>query len=134
MMAQRLNPPAITANLPCFALGDTLPSEGLEQAASVLKGEEKILFSLEPMLRLAYQARILSSIFPAARFIDTGSRKSRDYALYRNGWQNASVIREVNGDSITVDFNHRWPGAPSILILKCWKSIRRWRSEMDPVG
>ncbi|STM08320.1 FkbB-type 16 kD peptidyl-prolyl cis-trans isomerase [Escherichia coli] len=36
-----------------------------------------------------------------------------------DGSEMPGVIREINGDSITVDFNIRWPGRPFILILKC---------------
>lgn len=41
------------------------------------------------------------------------------------------VIREINGDSITVDFNHPLAGQTVHLILKCWKSIRHWRRNMQ---
>lgn len=48
-----------------------------------------------------------------------------------DGSEMPGVIREVNGDSITVDFNHPLAGRTVHLILKCWRSIRRWRSNMQ---
>jgi FKBP-type peptidyl-prolyl cis-trans isomerase SlpA len=59
-----------------FRLGDTSLSEGLEQQLLGLKEGRKRYFRWSPMLRLAYQARILSSIFPVVNLSTRASRKS----------------------------------------------------------
>jgi FKBP-type peptidyl-prolyl cis-trans isomerase SlpA len=78
----------------------------------------------------------LIQYFSRREFIDAGEPEIGAIMLFTamDGSEMPGVIREVNGDSITVDFNHPLAGRPFILMLKCWKSIRRWRMHADPVG
>lgn len=69
-----------------FRLGDASLSEGLEQHLLGLKVGDKTTFSLEPEIGAIM-------LFTAM-----------------DGSEMPGVIREINGDSITVDFNHPLAG------------------------
>ena len=79
-----------------FRLGDTSLSEGLEQQLLGLKEGEKKAFSLEPDAAFGVPSPDLIQYFSRREFMDAGEMPG--------------VIREINGDSITVDFNHPLAG------------------------
>lgn len=116
-----------------FRLGDASLSEGLEQHLLGLKVGDKTTFSLEPDAAFGVPSPDLIQYFSRREFMDAGEPEIGAIMLFTamDGSEMPGVIREINGDSITVDFNHPLAGRPFILILKCWKSIRHWRRNMQ---
>lgn len=94
-----------------FRLGDTSLSEGLEQQLLGLKEGEKKAFSLGLTPHLASRADLIQ-YFSRREFIDAGEPEIGAIMLFTamDGSEMPGVIREVNGDSITVDFNHPLAG------------------------
>lgn len=94
-----------------FRLGDTSLSEGLEQQLLGLKREKKA-FSLEPDAAFGVPSPDLIQYFSRREFIDAGEPEIGAIMLFTamDGSEMPGVIREVNGDSITVDFNHPLAG------------------------
>jgi len=95
-----------------FRLGDTSLSEGLEQQLLGLKEGEKKAFSLEPDAAFGVPSPDLIQYFSRREFIDAGEPEIGAIMLFTamDGSEMPGVIREVNGDSITVDFNHPLAG------------------------
>ena len=95
-----------------FRLGDTSLSEGLEQQLLGLKEGEKKAFSLEPDAAFGVPSPDLIQYFSRREFIDAGEPELGAIMLFTamDGSEMPGVIREVNGDSITVDFNHTLAG------------------------
>lgn len=94
-----------------FRLGDTSLSEGLEQQLLGLKEGRKGL-SLEPDAAFGVPSPDLIQYFSRREFIDAGEPEIGAIMLFTamDGSEMHGVIREVNGDSITVDFNHPLAG------------------------
>ena len=95
-----------------FRLGDTSLSEGLEQQLLGLKEGEKKAFSLEPDAAFGVPSPDLIQYFSRREFIDAGEPEIGAIMLFTamDGSEMPGVIREINGDSITVDFNHPLAG------------------------
>lgn len=95
-----------------FRLGDTSLSEGLEQHLLGLKEGDKTTFSLEPDAAFGVPSPDLIQYFSRREFIDAGEPEVGAIMLFTamDGSEMPGVIREVNGDSITVDFNHPLAG------------------------
>lgn len=95
-----------------FRLGDTSLSEGLEQHLLGLKEGDKTTFSLEPDAAFGVPSPDLIQYFSRREFIDAGEPSIGAIMLFTamDGSEMPGVIREVNGDSITVDFNHPLAG------------------------
>ena len=87
-------------------------SEGLEQQLLGLKEGEKKAFSLEPDAAFGVPSPDLIQYFSRREFIDAGEPELGAIMLFTamDGSEMPGVIREVNGDSITVDFNHPLAG------------------------
>ena len=95
-----------------FRLGDTSLSEGLEQQLLGLKAGDKKAFSLEPDAAFGSVSPDLVQYFSRREFMDAGEPDVGAIMLFTamDGSEMPGVIREVNGDSITVDFNHPLAG------------------------
>ena len=95
-----------------FRLGDTSLSEGLEQQLLGLKEGEKKAFSLEPDAAFGVPSPDLIQYFSRREFMDAGEPEIGAIMLFTamDGSEMPGVIREINGDSITVDFNHPLAG------------------------
>jgi FKBP-type peptidyl-prolyl cis-trans isomerase SlpA len=94
-----------------FRLGDTSLSEGLEQQLLGLKEGEKRPFAGAGCG--VWRAKPGSDpVFSRREFMDAGEPEIGAIMLFTamDGSEMPGVIREVNGDSITVDFNHPLAG------------------------
>lgn len=116
-----------------FRLGDTSLSEGLEQHLLGLKEGDKTTFSLEPDAAFGVPSPDLIQYFSRREFIDAGEPEVGAIMLFTamDGSEMPGVIREVNGDSITVDFNHPLAGRTVHFDVEVLRSIRRWRGNMQ---
>ncbi len=91
-----------------FRLGDGSLSAALEQALLGLKAGETKQFNLEPEDAFGGVSPDLIQYFSRRDFIDAGEPEVGAIMLFSGmgGSEMPGVIREVSGDSITVDFNH----------------------------
>ncbi|PYH16751.1 4-hydroxy-3-methylbut-2-enyl diphosphate reductase [Escherichia coli] len=89
-----------------FRLGDASLSEGLEQHLLGLKVGDKTTFSLEPDAAFGVPSPDLIQYFSRREFMDAGEPEIGAIMLFTamDGSEMPGVIREINGDSITVDF------------------------------
>jgi FKBP-type peptidyl-prolyl cis-trans isomerase SlpA len=94
-----------------FRLGDTSLSEGLEQQLLGLKEGRKSLFA-GAGCRVWRAEPDLIQYFSRREFMDAGEPEIGAIMLFTamDGSEMPGVIREINGDSITVDFNHPLAG------------------------
>lgn len=95
-----------------FRLGDGSLSEGLEQHLLGLKDGDKTTFSLEPDAAFGITTPDLIQYFSRREFMDAGEPEIGAIMLFTamDCSEMPGVIREINGDSITVDFNHPLAG------------------------
>lgn len=120
-----------------FRLGDGSLSEGLEQHLLGLKAGAKKNFSLEPDSAFGISSPDLIQYFSRREFIDAGEPETGAIMLFTamDGSEMPGVIREVNGDSITVDFNHPLAGQTihfDIEVLEVDPALET--PDADPVG
>lgn len=95
-----------------FRLGDGSLSDGLEaQLLGLAAGEEK-RFSLAPEDAFGSISPDLIQYFSRRDFVDAGEPEIGAIMLFTamDGSEMPGVIREISGDSITVDFNHPLAG------------------------
>ena len=95
-----------------FRLGDGSLSAALEQALLGLKAGESKQFTLAPEEAFGSVSPDLIQYFSRRDFIDAGEPEVGAIMLFTGmgGSEMPGVIREVSGDSITVDFNHPLAG------------------------
>ena len=95
-----------------FRLGDGSLSAALEQALLGLKAGQTKQFTLEPEDAFGGISPDLIQYFSRRDFIDAGEPEVGAIMLFSGmgGSEMPGVIREVSGDSITVDFNHPLAG------------------------
>lgn len=95
-----------------FRLGDGSLSAALEQALLGLKAGETKQFNLEPEDAFGVVSPDLIQYFSRRDFIDAGEPEVGAIMLFSGmgGSEMPGMIREVSGDSITVDFNHPLAG------------------------
>ncbi|KAA5929812.1 MULTISPECIES: FKBP-type peptidyl-prolyl cis-trans isomerase [Pantoea] len=95
-----------------FRLGDGSLSAALEQALLGLKAGETKQFILAPEDAFGGVSPDLIQYFSRRDFIDAGEPEVGAIMLFSGmgGSEMPGVIREVSGDSITVDFNHPLAG------------------------
>ncbi|MEG3110209.1 MULTISPECIES: FKBP-type peptidyl-prolyl cis-trans isomerase [Pantoea] len=95
-----------------FRLGDSSLSAALEQALLGSKVGEKRNFTLAPEDAFGSISPDLIQYFSRRDFIDAGEPEVGAIMLFSGmgGSEMPGVIREVSGDSITVDFNHPLAG------------------------
>lgn len=95
-----------------FRLGDGSLSAALEQALLGLKAGETKQFTLAPEEAFGNVSPDLIQYFSQRDFIDAGEPEVGAIMLFTGmgGSEMPGVIREVSGDSITVDFNHPLAG------------------------
>lgn len=95
-----------------FRLGDSSLSEGLEQHLPGLKEGDKTTFALEPDAAFGVSSPDLIQYFSRREFMDAGEPEIGAIMLFTamDGSEMPGVIREINGDSIMVDFNHPLAG------------------------
>ena len=95
-----------------FRLGDGSLSDALETALLGLRGGEKKAFTLEPEAAFGSVSPDLIQYFSRRDFIQTGEPEVGAIMLFTgmDGSEMPGVIREIAGDSITVDFNHPLAG------------------------
>lgn len=95
-----------------FRLGDSSLSAALEQALLGSTVGEKRNFTLAPEDAFGSISPDLIQYFSRRDFIDAGEPEVGAIMLFSGmgGSEMAGVIREVSGDSITVDFNHPLAG------------------------
>lgn len=120
-----------------FRLGNGSLSEGLEQHLLGLKAGERRAFSLEPDAAFGLSSPDLIQYFSRREFIDAGEPEIGAIMLFTamEGSEMPGVIREVNGDSITVDFNHPLAGHTAhfaIEVLEIDPALEAVNA--DPVG
>ena len=95
-----------------FRLGDGSLSAALEEALLGLKAGETKQFTLAPEEAFGGVSPDLIQYFSRRDFIDAGEPEVGAIMLFSGmgGSEMPGVIREVSGDSITVDFNHPLAG------------------------
>lgn len=95
-----------------FRLGDGSLSEGLEQHLLGLKPAATVDFTLPPEDAFGASSPDLIQYFSRRDFMNTGEPEPGTIMLFTamDGSEMPGVIREVNGESITVDFNHPLAG------------------------
>ncbi|WP_337021576.1 FKBP-type peptidyl-prolyl cis-trans isomerase [Pantoea anthophila] len=95
-----------------FRLGDGSLSAALEEALLGLKAGEAKQFTLAPEEAFGGVSPDLIQYFSRRDFIDAGEPEVGAIMLFSGmgGSEMPGVIREVSGDSITVDFNHPLAG------------------------
>ena len=95
-----------------FRLGDGSLSDALETALLGLRVGEKKAFTLEPEAAFGSVSPDLIQYFSRRDFIQTGEPEVGAIMLFTgmDGSEMPGVIREIAGDSITVDFNHPLAG------------------------
>ncbi|WP_395489607.1 FKBP-type peptidyl-prolyl cis-trans isomerase [Cedecea davisae] len=95
-----------------FRLGDETLSPGLESELIGLKAGEKKAFSLAPEAAFGIPSPDMIQYFSRREFVDAGEPEPGAIMLFTamDGSEMPGVVREVNGDSITVDFNHPLAG------------------------
>ncbi|MDE8556462.1 peptidylprolyl isomerase [Pantoea agglomerans] len=95
-----------------FRLGDGSLSAALEQALLGLNAGETKQFTLAPEDAFGGVSPDLIQYFSRRDFIDAGEPEVGAIMLFSGmgGSEMPGVIREVSGDSITVDFNHPLAG------------------------
>ncbi len=95
-----------------FRLGDGSLSATLEEALLGLKAGETKQFTLAPEEAFGGVSPDLIQYFSRRDFIDAGEPEVGAIMLFSGmgGSEMPGVIREVSGDSITVDFNHPLAG------------------------
>ena len=95
-----------------FRLGDTSLSPGLEaELIGLAVGETKSFF-LPPESAFGIPNPDMIQYFSRREFADAGEPVPGAIMLFTgmDGSEMPGVVREVNGDSITVDFNHPLAG------------------------
>ena len=95
-----------------FSLGDGSLSEGLESQLLGLKVGDKKAFSLMADDAFGQSSPDLIQYFSRRDFTQAGEPELGAIMLFsgRDGNEMPGVIREISGDSITVDFNHPLAG------------------------
>jgi len=95
-----------------FTLGDETLSPGMEDQLVGLKAGDKKAFSLAPESAFGIPSPDMIQYFSRREFIDAGEPVPGAIMLFTamDGSEMPGVVREVNGDSITVDFNHPLAG------------------------
>ncbi|KAB8306149.1 FKBP-type peptidyl-prolyl cis-trans isomerase [Erwinia endophytica] len=95
-----------------FNLGDGSLSPGLEAELLGLKVGDKKAFSLQPEAAFGASSPDLIQYFSRRDFIQAGEPEIGTIMLFSgmDGNEMPGVIREISGDSITVDFNHPLAG------------------------
>jgi len=95
-----------------FRLGDGSLSAALEEALLGLKAGETKQFTLAPEEAFGGVSPDLIQYFSRRDFIDAGEPEVGAIMLFSGmgGSEMPGMIREVSGDSITVDFNHPLAG------------------------
>ncbi|QHM76751.1 FKBP-type 16 kDa peptidyl-prolyl cis-trans isomerase [Mixta theicola] len=95
-----------------FRLGDGSLSAALEAALLGLRVGDKKAFTLEPEAAFGSVSPDLVQYFSRRDFMQAGEPEVGAIMLFTgmDGSEMPGVIREVAGDSITVDFNHPLAG------------------------
>ncbi|QDY40940.1 FKBP-type peptidyl-prolyl cis-trans isomerase [Candidatus Pantoea soli] len=95
-----------------FRLGDGSLSAGLEQELLGRQAGDRHTFTLAPEEAFGAASPDLIQYFSRRDFIDAGEPEVGTIMLFTGigGSEMPGVIREVSGDSITVDFNHPLAG------------------------
>ncbi|WP_130833964.1 FKBP-type peptidyl-prolyl cis-trans isomerase [[Erwinia] mediterraneensis] len=95
-----------------FRLGDGSLSAGLEKELLGLKAGDKHSFTLAPEDAFGAVSPDLIQYFSRRDFIEAGEPEVGTIMLFTGmgGSEMPGVIREISGDSITVDFNHPLAG------------------------
>lgn len=95
-----------------FRLGDNSLSSGLKQQLIGLVAGDKKNFTLSPEAAFGLVNPDLIQYFSRREFIATGEPGPGTIMLFTaiNGNEMPGIIREVNGESVTVDFNHPLAG------------------------
>lgn len=95
-----------------FRLGDSSLSASLEAQLIGLSVGDKKAFSLSPDAAFGTVSPDLIQYFSRREFIDAGEPEPGAIMLFTamDGSEMPGVIREINGDSVTVDFNHPLAG------------------------
>ncbi|SFN18579.1 FKBP-type peptidyl-prolyl cis-trans isomerase SlpA [Izhakiella capsodis] len=95
-----------------FRLGDNSLSDGMEEQLLGLRAGEKKSFSLAPDDAFGKISPDLIQYFSRRDFVAAGEPEIGAIMLFTamDGSEMPGVIREISGDSITVDFNHPLSG------------------------
>ncbi|MBW7981497.1 FKBP-type peptidyl-prolyl cis-trans isomerase [Enterobacillus tribolii] len=103
-----------------FRLGDGSLSPALEQHLHGLKPGEKTRFTLQPQDAFGDKNPDLLQYFLPRDFAETGVPEAGTIMLFTamDGSEMPGIVRDVTGDSITVDFNHPLAGHPVTFDLE----------------
>lgn len=95
-----------------FRLGDGSLSAGLEAELLGLKAGDKHAFTLTPENAFGIASPDMIQYFSRRDFVQAGEPEIGAIMLFTgmDGSEMPGVIREISGDSITVDFNHPLAG------------------------
>ncbi len=95
-----------------FRLGDGSLSAGLEQEMLGLTAGDKHSFTLQPDAAFGNISPDLVQYFSLRDFNQSGEPEIGTIMLFSgmDGNEMPGVVREINGDSVTVDFNHPLAG------------------------
>ncbi|WP_313119830.1 FKBP-type peptidyl-prolyl cis-trans isomerase [Atlantibacter hermannii] len=120
-----------------FRLGDGSLSPGLETQLLDMQAGEKKSFTLPPESGFGIPSPDMIQYFSRREFIDAGEPEVGAIMLFTamDGSEMPGVIREINGDSITVDFNHPLAGQNlhfDIDVLEVDPALETLNA--DPVG
>lgn len=101
-------------------LGDNSLSEALEARLLGMKIGEKRRFKLSPDQAFGVSEQNNIQTFGRRAFMQTGIPEPGTIMAFtaRDGSEMAGVIREVNDDSVIVDFNHPLAGWPVIFDIE----------------
>ncbi len=97
-----------------FRFGDGSLSPALEsELASCVVGDRRC-FTLAPADAFGERSDDLVQFFPLGQFRDSGEPQAGAVILFTaaDGAQMPGLVREVTGESVTVDFNHPLAGIP----------------------
>lgn len=97
-----------------FRLGDGSLSSALEGELLGRHAGDKLKFTLEPCDAFGEKSQDLIQFFSLRDFTESGTPEIGAIILFTamDGSEMPGVVREITGDSVTVDFNHPLAGCP----------------------
>ncbi|ACY83431.1 FKBP-type peptidyl-prolyl cis-trans isomerase [Edwardsiella piscicida] len=103
-----------------FRLGDGSLSPALEAQLLGCRRGDRRAFTLAPADAFGERSDDLVQFFPLGQFRDSGEPQAGAVILFTaaDGAQMPGLVREIVGESVTVDFNHPLAGMPVTFDLE----------------
>lgn len=103
-----------------FRLGDGSLSRALEGELLGRKLGDKLNFTLEPLEAFGEKNQDLIQFFSLRDFNESGTPEVGAIIIFTamDGSEMPGVVREIIGDSVTVDFNHPLAGRPITFAIE----------------